>query len=194
MTYLKITNKLENHNGLLYQTGLVEDILPFEKEGSCCAGGIYFSDEKNICEFLYYGVWIREVSIPEDAEMVTDPQGDKWRASKVIFGERKSLAEVSTWEWLVSLGVDIHIYNEYPLIYASEYGNLEVVKYLVSLGVDIHANNDAALRYASGNGHLEVVKFLVSQGADIHAENEWALRHASYYGYLEIVKFLESCK
>ena len=43
--YLKITNEAENHNGLQYHDGLIQDILPFKKEGSCVPGGIYFSDE-----------------------------------------------------------------------------------------------------------------------------------------------------
>ena len=72
--YFKITNTEENHNGLQYHTGLVEDILPFQKEGSCVPGGIYFSDEKHILDFLNYGFWIREVNVPEDAEIVEDPQ------------------------------------------------------------------------------------------------------------------------
>ena len=43
--YFKITNASENHHGLQYHTGLVEDILPFQEEGSCVPGGIYFTDE-----------------------------------------------------------------------------------------------------------------------------------------------------
>jgi hypothetical protein len=191
MTYLKITNLEENHNGLQYKDGLVEDIIPFVKEGSCCAGGIYFSDEKNICGFLDYGVWIREVSIPSDAEMVKDPKGGKWRASKVILGERKSLSEISTWEWMVSIGIDISC-NESALKWICRNGCLEIAKYLVSLGADIHANEDIALIEASLNGHLEIVKYLASVGADIHTCNEYSLRTASKWGHLEVVKHLIS--
>jgi hypothetical protein len=224
MTYLKITNLEENHNGLQYKDGLVEDIIPFAKEGSCVPGGIYFSDDKNICGFLEYGEWIREVTIPSDAEMVEDPDGGKWRSSKVILGERKSLLEVSTWEWMISIGWDVHSCNEGSLRWACRNGHLEVAKYLISVGADIHCNNNIALIETSSHGNLEVVKFLVSQGADIHTLNEWplkiasiwghlevvkylvsvgadvhanediALREASHYGHLEVVKFLESCK
>jgi hypothetical protein len=166
MTYLKITNELENHKGLQYNNGLIEDILPFAKEGSCVPGGIYFSDEKNICRYVGYGPWIREVTIPEDAEMVEDPQGGKWRASKVILGERRSLSEPSTWEWLISLGLDIHANSEHALKTTSYFGYLKVVKYLVSLGADIHAENEYATRYACSNGHLELMGYLVSQGGN----------------------------
>jgi hypothetical protein len=89
--YLKITNEAENHNGLQYHDGLVEDILPFEPEGSCVAGGIYFTTPEYICKFLEYGVWVREVTVPEDAQIVQDPEGDKWRADKVVLSSRRDL-------------------------------------------------------------------------------------------------------
>ena len=52
--------------------------------------------------------------------------------------------------------------NEDALIWASQKGHLEIVKYLVSLGANIHANNDEALRWASNNGHYEIVKYIES--------------------------------
>jgi hypothetical protein len=45
------------------------------------------------------GIWIREVTIPEDAEMVQDPDGNKWRASKVILSERRSLSDMLEMIW-----------------------------------------------------------------------------------------------
>ena len=48
------------------------------------------------------------------------------------------------------------------------YGNLMCIKYLVSVGADIHAWDDYSLRHSAWNGHLEVVKFLTSVGADIN--------------------------
>jgi hypothetical protein len=41
--YLKITNEAELNNNLKYHDGLVEDIIPFRKKGSCVPGGIYFT-------------------------------------------------------------------------------------------------------------------------------------------------------
>ena len=188
--YFKITNESENHHGLQYHDGLIEDILPFQKEGSCVPGGIYFTLVKYIPRFLNYGIWIREVQIPEDAKMVQDPEGEKWRASKVILGSRKDLREVETWKYLVQQGVDIHADNDLVLRYLASNGHLEVLKYLVQQGVDIRANNDEALRSAAFNGHLEVLKYLVQQGADIHANNDLALRSSALYGHLEVLKYL----
>jgi ankyrin repeat protein len=194
--YLKILNIQENHNNLQYKTGLIEDCIPFNNDPtlSCCSGGIYFSDEKYICEFLNYGIYIREVQIPDDAQMLKDPGGNKWRASKVILGERKELTDINTWKWLISVNADIHADNDYALRLASENGHLEVVKLLLEHNANIHSNNDDALRSASVNGHLEVVKLLLEHNADIHADNDYALRLASSKGHLEVVKLLQTVK
>jgi hypothetical protein len=188
--YLKITNKDENHNNLQYHDGLIEDILPFKPKGSCVPGGIYFTTSKYICGFLDYGIWIREVTIPEDAQMVMDPEGDKWRANKVVLSPRKDLREVETWKWLEEIGVDLHSYDDYALRNAATNGHLEVVKYLVEHGANIHADNDYALRNAATNGHLEVVQYLVEHGANIHARYDYALRWSAQNGHLEVVKYL----
>lgn len=72
------------------------------------------------------------------------------------------LDQVSTWEYLVSIGLDIRAHSDEAVMRASGQGYLEVVKYLYSLGVDI---TELPMRLASGNGHIDVVKYLVSQGS-----------------------------
>ncbi len=156
--YLKITNTKENHHGLQYHDGLNIDTVPFAKEGSCVPGGIYFTTPEHICGFLDHGIYIREVTIPEDAEMVMDPEGDKWRASKVILGPRKCLKEVYTWKWLVKIGVTI---NE-ALVCACGfgYGNIELIKFLVKNGADIHIQHDWALKWSIRYGNTDVVEYI----------------------------------
>jgi hypothetical protein len=189
--YLKITNDTENHHGLQYHDGLIIDPVPFVREGSCCPGGIYFTTPKFICNFLDYGPWVREVTIPEDAEIVKDPQGGKWRASKVILSPRKDLREVETWKWLIECGMGIDDQNE-ALRTAAINGYLKVVKYLVELGADIHAGNDYIFKQAAAHSQLEVVRYLVEQGVDIHLDNDWVLRHAQLYGNLDVIDFINS--
>lgn len=93
-------------------------------------------------------------------------------------------------EYLVKIGADITIDNNYALICASSYGHLEVVKYLVSLGADIHAENDCAVGYAADEGKLDVVKYLVSLGANIRADDNYALRRAIFNGHYDVIKYL----
>lgn len=192
--YFKITNKEENHRGLQYKDGIIEDILPFNDnpKDSCCKGGIYFTDAKNIFNFLEYGVWLRQVEIPEDAKYIKDPNKDgiKWRAEKLFFHPRKELFTADTFQLLIDNGADIHEGDNVALRYASNEGHIEVVKLLVKHGADIHARDNSSLRYAARYGHLEVVKHLIENGADIHAGEDYALRWAADSGYFEVVKYL----
>jgi hypothetical protein len=93
-------------------------------------------------------------------------------------------------QYLVSVGANIYADTDHAVRFASENGHLEVVQYLVSVGADIRADSDYAVRLASANGHLEVVKYLVSVGADIHTDDDWAVRMANRGGHLEVVQYL----
>ena len=190
MNFYKVLNETECHYGLQFKTGLNVDPVPFQKEGSCCPGGIYFARE-DILAFLYHGPWLRKVTIPTDAEMVLDPGGEpeKWRASKVILGKKEKIT-TKVIERLIQEGADVHACEDVALKWASADGHFEVIKLLLRHGVDVHAQKDVALRWASNNGHLEVVKLLFEHGADVHAYKDVALRWASRNGHTKVVKLL----
>ena len=59
------------------------------------------------------------------------------------------------------------MYKRQPLRWASQVGNLDIVKCLVSKGVDINrsAFGVTPLGWARNNGHDDVVNYLVSQDA-----------------------------
>ena len=197
--FFKITNREENHNSFQYTDGLNILKEPFAEMGSCVRGGLYFTDANNIFEFLNYGIHLREITLPvDDPDFKIIKDNTKWRANKIILGKKYNLWEKETFEYLVelggfrppvqparidnsiavvnmdkvSIGADIHAYDEFPLGWASGNGYLDVVKYLVELGANIHAYDDCAVRYASENGHLDVVEYLVSVGANIHAKDD----------------------
>jgi len=178
MKYFKIFNEEDNHNGFQYVDGLNVDSVPFNDDPtkSCVEGGFYFSDTEHICDFLFYGKYIREVSIPDDAKMVKDSDGNKWRSDKLFLNERKDLSKVETWEWMIKQGINIHAWDDYALRWSASNGNINVVKFLVENGADIHAMDDETLRWSAENGHIDVVKFLVENGADIHVENDYPLK------------------
>ena len=100
---------------------------------------------------------------------------------------------------------------------ASQFGNLEIVKYLVEYAANVNAKevycDGTAIQYASINGHLEIVKYLVKNGADVNAQEndddsckyfietesvvnakkkygKTALIYASREGHFEIVRYL----
>src|SRR5690349_5275845 len=99
--YYKITNKDENHNGYQYYDGLNILDKPFEKDGSCVSGGLYFTSIKHIFKYLSYGCYLREIKLPNDCQWMMDPEGDKFRADKLIFVNRYELADPKTFQMLI---------------------------------------------------------------------------------------------
>lgn len=190
--YLKITNEQENHHGLQYQDGVVMDILPFNDnpKHSCCAGGIYFSDIKNILLYCGYGVWVREVEIPEGTRWIPDPNGRKWRAEKLFFHPRKELWTVETFQWLIDNGADLHIDQECILRKVVTEGYVKIAEFLINKGADIHVLNNYPLREAINVGELEMVKLLVKKGADVNVNNGYCLNTALRNGNFKIAKYL----
>src|SRR5579875_3340782 len=140
--YFKITNEEEIHHGFQYVDGLNILTEEFQEEGSCVQGGFYFTDIKNILKFLDYGIYLREVTLPTDDpdfKMVLDPQGDKWRANKIILGKRYLLSDLETFKFLVEQGADFRINNDYTIQWTSKNGYLEITNFLVEKGADFRA-------------------------------------------------------
>lgn len=98
VSYFKITNLREVHNGYVYTDGLNILDKPFEEVGSCVPGGLYFTTIDHIHKFYHYGCNLREISLPKnlpDFKMV--PDGNKFRANKIILGKSYSLLDDTTY-------------------------------------------------------------------------------------------------
>ncbi len=82
------------------------------------------------------------------------------------------------------------------LMFASEKGNLEIVKLLIERGADINQQDnqlDTALIKACRNGYKEIIELLIEKSISINekgCEGWTPLMIASQNGYLEIVKIL----
>ena len=191
--YFKITNAEENHNGFQYVDGLniLKEKFNDDPNQSCCAGGLYFTDAANIIEFISYGIYLREVTLPTnnpDFLMIKD--NNKWRANMIILGKRYDLFNVNTFKYLIECGANNHTSSTYFLCWSASNGHLDVIKYLIEKGTDVHAGGDYALRFSANNGHLNVVKYLIENGANVHADDNAALRLSAEYGHLDVVKYL----
>ncbi len=89
----------------------------------------------------------------------------------------------------------IDTYGFTPLIQASGYGHLDIVKFLLNNGADI---NSGRVWYpssrASVNGQLDIVKFFINNNfRDVNFRYSYGdslLEYASRGGHLDIVKFL----
>src|SRR3990167_4169429 len=88
--------------------------------------------------------------------------------------------------------------NRTPLLWASYYGRLDVVKVLIRAGADPNiANKDGRipLYWASHDGHLEVIKVLLRAGADPSGANKYGRipqNQAFVRGHLEVVEEFEN--
>lgn len=185
--YYKITNEKEIHNGYHYKNGINILDKPFENQGSCVTGGLYFTTVEHIFDFLDFGCYLRKVSLPFDSNWVMDPSGNKFRADKIFLGDKYDLSKPDTFEMLIKQGAN-NINNAF--LWACSKKHLDVVKYLVSQGADIHINDDMALRHASEDGYVKIVEYLIEQGSNVHAVDDYALRYACQNGNLTIVKCL----
>ena len=89
-TYYKVTNENECHNGYQYKDGLniLTEKFNDDPNDSCVPGGFYFTDYEHLPDFFWLGTWIREITIPTDARVIKDPDGDKWRTDKIILGNK----------------------------------------------------------------------------------------------------------
>lgn len=195
--YFMITNAEENYHGFQYHDGL--NILDKYVSNELLSRDYfwdqihYFSDAANILKYLDYGIYLREIELPDkdpDFKIINNSEGDKWRANKIILGKKYLLNDPLTFRFLIEKGVDIKVNNNYAICWASEHNSLEIVKILVENGADVQAYGNRSIRQASNYGFLEIVKFLVQNGADVQSFSNYAITYASLKGHVEIVKFL----
>jgi hypothetical protein len=96
--FVKLTNYNENHNGFQFDSGLNVDTVPFNPEGECLPGGIYFCELKKMIHWLDYDdqpmVYYRYVLIPEDSRVYIE--NDKFKADKLILTKRRLISDILT--------------------------------------------------------------------------------------------------
>lgn len=169
----KIFNEEDNHNGFQYEDGIVIDTIPFNNnpDDIYTEGGLYFSDENDICRYLHYGTYIREV-IPQ-GEIIKEPEGgNMWRCHSLDLKPRKDLRKVSTWKWMIKNKININLGDDnYALLWASIHGHLNIVKLLIKHGIN---NCVQAIHLADANGHSEITEYLFKEftGKTIEEHNE----------------------
>jgi hypothetical protein len=96
--YYKTLYKNLKHYGLLYKLGLNVDTLIFNPTGSCEAGGIYFTEKQFLYKYVAYHTYVAELTIPDDAQVYKDPEGDKWKADKILIHKIYKIDEFEGWQ------------------------------------------------------------------------------------------------
>jgi hypothetical protein len=88
--------------------------------------------------------------------------------------------------------VEPFIKNNFPIQWAAENGEVEMVRHLLNnVLVDPSANNNSAIQIASWKGHVEVVRLLLSdERVDPSANNNSAIQWALKKGHIAVVRFV----
>ena len=87
LRFVKILRPDEIHYSLQFGEGLMVDPNKFDPDCDCCAGGIYFTEEKRKDKWLGKHTHIRDVMIPDDA--IVKIEWDKIKATRIILGKWK---------------------------------------------------------------------------------------------------------
>lgn len=116
---------MEKHHGFQYVDGLNVLTDKFSYNGSCVPGGLYFTDTKNILNFLTYGIYLREIKLPhDDKDFKIVKDGNKWRANKIILGQRYNLSDVATIKMLLENGARKEFIELFYWSYTNNYSKI----------------------------------------------------------------------
>lgn len=87
-----VTEHNERSSGVQYQDGWITDPLPFNPDGQCEGGGLYFFDIRYYSSYRGINDWIRKVTIDPD-EPVWDDGNGKYKVHRFCLGPRVSTEE-----------------------------------------------------------------------------------------------------
>jgi hypothetical protein len=85
--FQKCLNNELKHYTFQYKIGLNEDTIPFNPFNSCTPGGLYFTTNEHINEYLNFGLNVAILELCEDAEFYIEPNGTKFKTNKFIIKE-----------------------------------------------------------------------------------------------------------
>ena len=186
--YYKVMNDDETHNGLCYHNGLNSDIWEFQHYGG---HGLYYAKEDILAFIRNDSRYIREVMIPDDAKVSkSNVRPDGWCADKLILGKRYDINK-DTIEMLVNDGVNLHVCDDNILIYASNHGDYDMVKYCLDNGSNPNTENGRALRIAIDKQYGAIANLLLTEGG-IDTSNTDLIEVTIVNNNLEILKNIAS--
>lgn len=95
--FYKVLSSNLKHWNFQYRLGLNVDTIPFNPTGKCQPGGLYYATKEHIAKFLGFGCFIAEIYIPDDAKIYKDPNGDKFKADRIIIKSITPIRKMSWW-------------------------------------------------------------------------------------------------
>ena len=155
---IKLTNKVECHNGLQFKTGYNEDFLDFKPWGECHSGGIYITDKDNMLQWIGYGEkdmkYCRKVTLYADSKIYIEPN-NKMKVNKMELGERVKIKDLMYLK-AIEIKKIIEVVEKEP----------EIIRNLLYLGMKVPESVQLAAVQKKGsvikylteyNDHLEYV-------------------------------------
>jgi hypothetical protein len=98
--YYKVLSADFQHYDHTYTLGLNIDKVPFNPKGECQPGGLYFTTFEHIHLYFWFGTFVAEVTIPDDAQLYNE--GNKSKADKIIISNIVTIREfiiAQGYEW-----------------------------------------------------------------------------------------------
>ena len=80
--FYKLINNTKTHHNFTYSIGLNIDTHTFNPHDTCCSGGLYFTTQQFITRYLYFGLILNEIIIPDDALCCIE--NNKLKSNKII--------------------------------------------------------------------------------------------------------------
>lgn len=168
MKYYKLFHENEIHHDMHYHDGMNIDIIPFNNSINCGAGGLYFSNELHILDFLGTEMkFIREISIPQYDSIIEIDQA-KYKAHTLFLYEKHDLSKLDTWKWMLQNNINVNARDSYALQLFSGMGKIEIVKFLIEHGASVHARNNYAMQWANANNQIKTIEYLKLYGGKLY--------------------------
>jgi len=184
--YFKVTNANEQHHGYQYHNGLNILLEPFNNDptASCVSGGFYFTTIEHITDFYGYGINLREIYLPEsdpEFKMIKDPDGNKWRANRIILGEKYSLFDLTTYALF-----GLNIFDNTELInQASLNGRIDVLDWWKGSELTFQYDN-LSMDLASENDHINVLDWWKNSAFELKYSH-YAMDLASKHNRVDVL-------
>lgn len=149
-------------------------------------------DLEKLCQNPQLRVFPRGESAKRDDAMKDN------RRTPLVWAIEEGLTSIAT-ALLENKAADVDVKdrdNWTPLMWASEKGNLEVVKLLLNGGANVRSKDKdgwTSFLAASQEGHIEVVKLLLEKGSNVNEkdkDNYTPLMAAACFGHEPVVKLL----
>ena len=201
---MKVLNPTNKHHGYQYKIGLnvLDTKFNDNPKESCAPGGFYFTTQKHIPDYYSFGTKVHQIFLPfndPDFRMVKDGNDEKFRANKIILGEKEySLFESLTYElfgW--NMQKNIFLFD-----FASEYGmtdELEKLKnHCLAMGWYQKLANgkikvgltysDLTMDVASAKGYIHVLNWWKESGLELQYSYH-SMNWASEHGHINVLQW-----